>query len=81
VSVILTRRLVGGGEGAADGTAAAPPGRRLKEGTLGAVEGPQGIFRLAVEEHWATLDPYSVALAMIGRVPRPARSIGQEGLR
>lgn len=44
-------------------------------------KGPEGIFRLAVEEHWATLDPYSVALAMIGPVPRPARSIGKEGLR
>jgi hypothetical protein len=33
-------------------------------------------FSLADEEHWATLDPWSVALAMVGLVPRPAGSLG-----
>ena len=55
--------------------------RQPKEARSKPWKGPEGIFRLAVEEHWATLDPYSVALAMIGLVPRPARSIGKEGLR
>jgi hypothetical protein len=44
-------------------------------------KGREGIFTLAVEEHWATLDPYSVALAMIGLVPRPATITWKEGLR
>jgi hypothetical protein len=47
-----------------------------KRHTRGRVRPFRRFFSLAVEGHWATLVLYSVALAMIGLVPRPAGSLG-----